>query len=128
MKYFLHCDIYAVNGGTGGLTYTLDSDIVYLNNITALELTPGSNVYVKDYSGGTSGTTLISATGSTVTNNTTSLQGTRAGTSGVPFSQHGWEYAAVNSTFDTDVKTYGFNELIGGSGLTNRIFFRFYQP
>ena len=128
MKYFLHCDIYAVNGGTGGLTYTLDSDIVYLNNITALELTPGSSVYVKDYSGGTSGTTLISATSTTVTNNTTSLQGTTAGTSGVPFSQHGWEYAAVNSSFSTDVKTYGFNELVGGSGLTNRIFFRFYQP
>lgn len=159
MKYFLHCDmyvvgaggsantgIYAAGGGGGGLTYTLDSDIVFENNITALEFIPGAananngqrggDSFVKDYSGGFSGATLIHAPGggggAHVLNNNgiaggnggggAANTGTGGGTVAVTTVATSLQ-GTTSGTSGQPFATYGWEHIdnaVGGNAVTNR--------
>ena len=124
MKYFLHCDMYVVGaggssntgtvtggGGGGSVTYTLDSNIVYNNSVTALQFLPGAtnssnsvragDTYVKNYSGGSSGATLIYAPGGgggASDNNANGIAGGCGGGGAANTGTGGGTVTATNST------------------------------
>ena len=105
MRYYMNCDMIVIGaggssttdtiaggGGAGSWTHVIDSDIVYGSNRTALEFGIGAanadntgrggDTFVKDYSSGSSGTTLIYAPGGGGGASTTSGNGVDGGNGG----------------------------------------------